>query len=76
MSVLNIMGAEGHTPVVFDPGTEAEEEARDLFNKTVHNQGYLAFTVTKENGHKTGEPIKDFDPTAEELLVMPPMAGG
>lgn len=56
-----------------DVATEVEA-ARATFNKLVTEKKYAAFKL-KGSGAK-GEQIRAFDPEAEKIVMIPPMAGG
>ena len=73
-NTLRVMDRTGDTKVEWDPTRPAEVEvARETFRK-LKNQGYLAYTVTRK-GDK-GSVIKDFDPSAEEIIMAPQTVGG
>jgi len=71
MSVLN---REGDMTVTWDSEVEAEvEHARQTFNR-MREKGHAAYR-TREGGQR-GEQIRTFDPSAESILLAPPLAGG
>lgn len=79
---LATMGQNGHTVDVWAPeDTETTEHARDTFDEMVGNmergmrgQGFAAFATDEGGG--SPQHIKDFDPTAEKILLTPQMMGG
>lgn len=74
MGQLNIMDQTGDTKQIWD--TENADEvcaARDLFQKLT-GKNYKAFAV-KKDGEK-GKEIKEFDPDAGKIILVPPMAAG
>ena len=71
---LAIMNGSGDTKIIWDSDNEDEvENAKETFNKLT-KKGYAAFSVSKK-GDKD-EIIKKFDPNAEKIILVPPMAGG
>lgn len=71
---FEIMGREGDTKLMWDKHADDEvDAARETFRK-LRAKGYLAFKA-KKNGDQ-GEAITEFDPKAERLIMVPPMAGG
>lgn len=74
MPEMNIMDLSGHSKIEWDPDDpESVENARKMFDDLLE-KGYAAFRV-KYVADK-GENVKEFDPEAHELLMVPPMAGG
>jgi hypothetical protein len=74
MAEMAVMDRTGDTKTIWDADNADEVEvARETFNK-LKRKGYLAYRV-KENGKK-GEIITEFDPSAQKLIMSPPMAGG
>ena len=73
--VMEVMGREGDSKHIWDPGNYKEVEAmKDLF-KSLTKKGYLAFSVNKKDGTK-GTQIKKFDPEAGRIILTPPVVGG
>lgn len=71
---MAIMGKEGDTKIMWSADRPEEvENARNSFN-ALREKRYLAFRVN-EKGDK-GEQMKEFDPKAEKIILVPPMAGG
>lgn len=71
---MAIMGKEGDTKIMWSADRPEEvENARNSFN-SLREKRYLAFRVN-EKGDK-GEQMKEFDPKAEKIILVPPMAGG
>lgn len=68
------MGKEGDTKVIWSAENEDEvAQAKKTFTDLL-KKGFLAFSV-KKDGDK-GEQVKEFDPAAEKLILVPRMAGG
>lgn len=62
---------EGDTKYQWNVADPSEvEQAQVLFAK-FRSQGYAVF-----NGSKKGEPIQEFDPSIETMILVPLMAGG
>ena len=74
MGTLRILGQKGDSRVSWDPANTREvEEARRTFDG-YRAKGFAAFRTTRQ-GTK-GEQITVFDVRAEEVLFVPPIAGG
>jgi hypothetical protein len=71
---LCVMDGTGDTKHIWDPTKEDEVVVmKDLF-KSLKKKGYAFFRVIK--GGDKGEHMRDFDPTAEKMIAVPPMVGG
>jgi hypothetical protein len=69
----------GDFKVRWDPDNPEEvENARKQFDELVKSTARRAYQAYKiaSGARRKGEPIKEFDPTAGELLLVPQMAGG
>lgn len=74
MAEMAVLGREGDTKVMWDPGNADEvENARDTFNKLT-KKGHLAFSV-KNDGEKDKQ-IREFDPKAGKIILVPRFVGG
>lgn len=72
---IAVMGKEGDVKTIWDRSKPDEvENARETFNR-MRKKGYLAFRVTDKAGER-GEQMNEFDPTAERMIMVPPMQGG
>lgn len=75
MGRMATMTEEGDVKVEWEPGKHQEEEAaRSTFDNMTQNKGYAAFR-TDARGQR-GQQIREFDPSAERILLVPPMQGG
>lgn len=64
----------GDTKLIWDKDNQDEVGAiRDTFTKLI-KAGYKAFSV-KANGDQ-GKEVKEFDASAEKLILIPQMRGG
>lgn len=73
MAVLN---NEGDTRVMWNKNVPVEVDAARLqFNRLVGESRYAAFKAVGERGER-GEQIREFDPTAERIILVPAMQGG
>lgn len=73
-SELVILDDTGDTKVLWDQAQTAEvSAARAMFQK-LKAEGYLAYRVDR-TGEKA-EVLHEFDPTAEKVILSPPMRGG
>ncbi|MGH7129289.1 MAG: hypothetical protein ACREJB_12585 [Planctomycetaceae bacterium] len=74
MSKLRLMSGHGDQCLAeWEPEQpELLRQAADLF-QAQRARGCLAFRI---DGPGRNEPIRDFDPAAREILLMPPVQGG
>lgn len=71
---MRVMGRKGDTRIIWDPDNEHEvAQARKTFDD-LRKKRFVAFKVG--SGGKKGEQVTEFDPSAEKLILAPPMAGG
>jgi hypothetical protein len=74
-SLLAVLDKSGDTKITWDRSKPLEIEiARAAFRKAKLD-GYMAYKVSGKDGVK-GEVLADFDPTAERIILAPPLAGG
>ena len=75
-NLFETMGKNGDTKSIWDKNNPDEvEAARQQFNYLVKQKKYVAFHVEGDKGEK-GSQMKEFDPKAERVIFVPPMAGG
>jgi hypothetical protein len=73
-SIMAVMDHTGDTKIIWDKHNDDEvENAKASFDR-LREKGYLAYTVNKDG--TTGEVIREFDATAEKIILSPPMQGG
>lgn len=71
---MRVMDKSGDTRVIWDPDNEDEvAQARKTFDD-LRSKRFVAFRVGE--GGRKGEQIREFDASAEKLILAPPMAGG
>ena len=76
MSKLQIMDHSGHTTMEFDAETKAGvSEAMKTFDDLVKNKKYTAGAKVSGSDGKF-QLIREFDESAEEIIMMPPLQGG
>lgn len=75
MGSLRILDPKvGDIKLIWDSENEDEVElAKEQFKKA-RKKGFTAFEVEKKG--KKGERIDEFDPEAERIIMIPPVAGG
>jgi tRNA U38,U39,U40 pseudouridine synthase TruA len=72
---MAILDRTGDTKLMWDPENKDEvEAARKTFDELVGTKKMMAFKVKKSG--KQGEQIKEFDPTAERMIITPALVGG
>jgi len=73
MGTMKTMGPNGHSTLTWDPKDKKETKtAMDAFESLVA-QGHRGIEVT---GPGESEIMQKWDPEAEEIIVIRPMAGG
>ena len=74
MSTMSVMSREGDTKIIWDPNNAAEvANAKRTFDE-LRGKGFTAYRVD-DTGDRSAV-IREFDPTAEKLILRPAMAGG
>jgi hypothetical protein len=74
-SVLRILNSEGDRRLVWRKGAKDEvREAKKAFNEALAKKGSLAYSVN-EDGERS-QKITEFDPDAEEIVIIPMITGG
>lgn len=73
MSEMQVMGRAGHTTVKWEPKVSKEVETAKATFDAMISKGFAAFSV--EDGGK-GRRLDEFDYTANEIILIPPIAGG
>ncbi len=74
MHEMHTMGMAGHTTVRWDPDDKKEIETAKAMFTEMTGKGYAAFSTDGDGGK--GERIREFDPSAEEIILVPPIRGG
>lgn len=73
MSVLRVLSREGDTVTEWDVTNELSvAEVKAKFDEMV-SKGFLAYRI---DSPEKGEVIRDFDPSAEEIIMNAPLIGG
>jgi hypothetical protein len=71
---LRVMGGKGDTKIIWNPdNTDEVANARRSFDDMT-GKGFRAFAVARAGAK--GDRVHEFDPEAEKLIIVPPMAGG
>lgn len=79
MAKLCWTSRDGHTEVEYDTEVHSEvRKAEARFEELLSAQGTAAYRVETDSvtGKRVAQPLSEFDPTAEEILVTSPMVGG
>lgn len=73
---FSIMDQTGHTAEAFDTANKTELDAamKRFAELTTGERHYTA--AAKKAGEKDATVIRAFDPTATEILFIPPLQGG
>ena len=67
---------DGDVEVHWTPGnTDEIAVARDTFDK-LRGKGYLAYRSSGSGSRKQRDQIREFDPAAGRIVMVPPLAGG
>ena len=73
---LAVMDPTGDTKIIFDPENEDEVAAAKATFDTLKGKGFAAFKVVGPKGEKSEEQIREFDPKAGRMIMIPALAGG
>lgn len=72
---MKVMDPTGHTEITWDADVPAEVAvAKAAFKELTEQKGYQAFRVGR-NGRQD-ERMREFDPEAEKVLMIPQLKGG
>lgn len=72
---MAVLDHTGDYKIIWDADVPAEvEQARKTFYE-LKSKGYAAFKVKGEAGAQ-GEQVREFNPDAERLIMVPAMQGG
>ena len=72
---IAVMGEPGDTKHIWNKNKPEEVKAAKALFKSLTEAGYRAFHVTGKEG-EAGEQMRDFDPNAERMIMIPQMQGG
>lgn len=85
---LAVMGPEGHAEIVWDAHDfDSVSHAKKMYDDLIA-KGYNAFAVHRKLKPDDSDPskeievvekgvkVKKFDPTAAEIIMVPPVSGG
>lgn len=74
-SVIVRLDHTGDTKIIWNQDNTTEVDiARGAFRKAKQD-GFMAYKVTGKDGTK-GEVMAEFDPSAERIILAPPLRGG
>lgn len=71
---LCVMDHTGDTKLMWDRARPDEVDAARATFDNLRKKGYLAYKVKADGA--AGEVITEFDPTAEKVILCPPVVGG
>lgn len=71
MGKLHVMDLSGDRVTLFD---EADNAIAEKTFNDLRAKGYLAYKMDGDT--RKGEQIRDFDKTAETVILSPPLVGG
>jgi hypothetical protein len=73
---IRVLNGSGDLRKIWNAANADEvEDARRSFEHLVKGKKYLAFRVNPEDNSK-GDQIREFDPDAGKMILVPPVAGG
>ena len=72
---LSVLNREGDTKIIWDSNNDDEVEAARKTFDGLKKKGFMAYKAIGKDGRK-GDIIKDFDPEAERIIMVPRMVGG
>ena len=72
--IMNVPDKTGHTKISWNKNTPAEVEmARSAYDNAI-GKGYQAFSVRTDGTQ--GTRLREFDPNAQEIMMVPRLQGG
>ena len=74
IGTMHELNKSGDTKIVWDSENRKEIAAARKTYNDLKKQGFTAYSV-KDSG-KRKEIVHTFDPYAEKIILVPPMAGG
>lgn len=74
MGELRQMDKSGDTKLMWSAENADEVASAKRTFDELKKKNFLAYSVKKRGG--MGEQIREFDPSAEKIIMAPPMAGG
>lgn len=75
MGKLRILSKLGDTTVTWDPATGAEDAVREA-ERIFNSQRAAGATAFKVSPSSPAERLETFDPQAEQIVIVPRVAGG
>lgn len=76
-SALAVLNHGGDTKTIWDPRNPDEvAAARAQFDTLVGTKRFSAFRVSPEDPNEPGVRLREFDPNAQRIIFIPPVAGG
>lgn len=74
MGTMRALNEKGDTKISWDNENPTEVEAAKEAFALYKEKGYAPFRIISQG--RKGSQIEEFDPLAEEILFVPPIAGG
>ena len=72
--VLAILDKSGDTRIEWDPNNEDEVANAQRTFQEMKKRGFVAYAVRRRD--QRGEVVREFDPSAEKLILAMPHVGG
>lgn len=72
--LMQVMDKSGHSSVTWDPDKPVEVRAARASFDSLVREGYQAFRVEGEDNR--GERMREFDPKAGKIMMVPQLVGG
>lgn len=73
--LMSTLDRTGDVRQMWDRGSPDEVNAVRKQFRELTGKGYLAYRAEGKDGHQ-GEQIREFDPDAERIILVKPLAGG
>lgn len=74
LNTLSVLNADGDMKIEWDPQNADQVTAAKSTFKAMKDKGYAAFKLSATGGQ--GEQIRDFDATAQRIIMVPAIRGG
>lgn len=71
---MEVLDATGHTTTAWNPDNAAEVAAARAMFDAMTGKGYRAFHIGKRG--QQAARMDEFDPAAEQMILVPHVAGG
>jgi hypothetical protein len=72
VKTMRILNSRGDDVITWDSNVETQVKARETFGNLLE-QAYVAVAIAEDGGKTV---VREFDPNALEIVMMPQISGG